>query len=190
MAVLTPDEAAAVSAAERVLEIGCGQRKRVPHSVALDINPDSEADTIHDLNVFPYPFADGEFDMVIAEHVLEHLDDLLGATEELHRIIKPGGLLLVEVPHFSSSNFYTDPTHRHAFSTRSFDYYIPGSVLSEYKYSRAAFQKRSVSIGFITGALMTPGMARWFNKHRNFYEMRLAFMFPAEHIDFVLEVVK
>ena len=98
MAVFSAEYADTIPATTRVLELGCGQIKRVPHSMTLDINPLSVADVIHDLNVIPYPFPDDAFDMIIAEHVLEHLDDVIAVVGELHRITRHGGVLYVEVP--------------------------------------------------------------------------------------------
>ena len=132
----------------RVLEIGAGTVKRVPHAVTLDVNPLAKPDVLHDLDVTPYPFEANAFDVVIAEHVLEHVEHVVRVVEELHRIVAPGGVLMVEVPHFSSANFHTDPTHRHAFSTRSFDYFVEGKTLARYRYSNAFLGKREALIGF------------------------------------------
>jgi SAM-dependent methyltransferase len=37
-------------------------------------------------------------DFVVCSHVLEHLADVLGFMEEMHRVLRPGGLLLVLLP--------------------------------------------------------------------------------------------
>jgi len=37
-------------------------------------------------------------DFVIANHVLEHVTDTIGSMAEWHRILKPGGILLIAVP--------------------------------------------------------------------------------------------
>jgi SAM-dependent methyltransferase len=44
------------------------------------------------------PFADGSLDLVTALDVLEHLQDDHGAARELHRVLRPGGRLVVTVP--------------------------------------------------------------------------------------------
>ena len=41
-----------------VLDIGCGSAK-FPGAVGLDISADTDADVVHDLDVFPYPIEDG-----------------------------------------------------------------------------------------------------------------------------------
>ncbi|MHB1391308.1 MAG: methyltransferase domain-containing protein [Thermoleophilia bacterium] len=46
-----------------------------------------------------YPTIDsGSLDFVIANHVLEHVTDPIGSLAEWHRILKPGGILLIAVP--------------------------------------------------------------------------------------------
>ncbi len=67
-----------------VLDLGCGQRK-LPGSVGVDFNQDSDADVIHDLNRFPYPFPNDQFDVVHCDGILEHLDDIVRVMEEIHR---------------------------------------------------------------------------------------------------------
>jgi SAM-dependent methyltransferase len=44
------------------------------------------------------PFADGEFDRVVAAEVLEHIPDDRIAIAELARVLRPGGTLAVTVP--------------------------------------------------------------------------------------------
>ncbi|QYJ04891.1 class I SAM-dependent methyltransferase [Nocardioides panacisoli] len=44
------------------------------------------------------PFADGEFDRIVAAEVLEHIPNDVAAIEELIRVLRPGGSLAVSVP--------------------------------------------------------------------------------------------
>lgn len=44
------------------------------------------------------PFGDGEFDLVFASHVLEHIDDDRAAIAEIRRVLKKGGLAVLPVP--------------------------------------------------------------------------------------------
>ena len=43
-------------------------------------------------------FADDSVDFVVANHVVEHLEDPLGALEQMLRITRPGGVLLLTLP--------------------------------------------------------------------------------------------
>ncbi len=108
----------------KILDLGCGKRKR-KGTVGIDISNDTDADIIHDLNKFPYPFSDNEFDYVYADNIIEHLDDVVKVLEELHRITKEGATIKVIVPFFRSVYAYIDPTHKHFFTVRSFDYFDP-----------------------------------------------------------------
>ena len=47
------------------------------------------------------PFQDNSFDVVIGVDVLEHIEDDGGALREIHRVCKPGALLIAVVPAFS-----------------------------------------------------------------------------------------
>jgi hypothetical protein len=110
--------------------------------------------------------------------------------EELHRVTRAGGRVYVTVPHFSSLNFNTDPTHVHAFSSRSFDYLCLGTDLVRYDYSTAHFRKLRARM---TMHPMTPFnrlLMRLINRYLLFYEEHLAYIIPGQELQFVLEVVK
>ena len=77
--------------------------------------------------------------------VLEHLDDTLAVLHEVHRVARPDALVIIGVPHFSSANSYTDPTHRHHFSGRFLDYVIPGTELSE-RFGRLGYSRTSFAL--------------------------------------------
>ena len=49
-------------------------------------------------SVLALPFADGSFEVVSAFDVVEHCDPEQAALEELHRVLEPGGRLLLSVP--------------------------------------------------------------------------------------------
>lgn len=48
------------------------------------------------------PFADSNFDLVMATDVIEHVDDDGQALRELRRVLSPGGIVLLTVPAFQS----------------------------------------------------------------------------------------
>ncbi len=112
----------------RKLNLGCGAFKKDGY-INLDCSADLDPDVVHDLNLYPYPFSDNRFDIIEADHVLEHLNDPFGAMKELHRILKDGGVLIVKVPHFSRG--FTHPDHKRGFDV-SFPYYFKPSFRGGY----------------------------------------------------------
>src|SRR3989338_9041216 len=95
---------------KKILHIGCGMSKK-PGSIVIDINPKSDADIFHDLDKFPYPLPKNHFDQIIAEHILEHLENLNRVMEEIYKISKNGARIYISSCHFSSVDAFTDPTH-------------------------------------------------------------------------------
>ena len=172
------------------LHIGCGSAKLEGY-VGLDIDPKSEADIIHDLEKFPYPFKSNEFDEVFAEHVMEHLDNIPGVMEELHRILKKGGKVIIHGPHFSSVDMFTDPTHKHFMTSRTFDYFCKNSPFFDWHYAKTEFKKNKVTLGPPKPAnILLRLILSFLNRHQLLYERRFAFIFPVGVIDYELEVVK
>ncbi|OGY16942.1 MAG: hypothetical protein A2785_02285 [Candidatus Chisholmbacteria bacterium RIFCSPHIGHO2_01_FULL_49_18] len=173
-----------------ILHLGCGTRK-APGSIGIDVNPRSGADVIHDLNRFPYPFPDNRFDRVIADNILEHLDDIPKVMEEIFRITKHGTLVKITTGHFTSVDSFTDPTHTHFFTSRTFDYFIPGTDLYKYRYSPATFRKLKVCVGPTNPTNpFLKFLLKLMNRHLILYEKRFAFIFPVGVITYELEVIK
>jgi SAM-dependent methyltransferase len=173
----------------RILQIGAGRRKLLG-ATTLDINPRVDPDVLWDLNVFPYPFPDDTFDVVVCEHVLEHLNDVIRVMEELHRVARPRARVWIWVPHFSSYNFNTDPTHIHAFSSSSFDYLCLGTELVQYDYSTVRFRKLMARMMMRSSNPLNRLLMRVINRFLLFYEEHFAFIIPGQELQFVLEVVK
>jgi SAM-dependent methyltransferase len=51
-------------------------------------------------DVCQLPFGDGEFDLVLATDIIEHVDDDAAALREIRRVLKSGGRALITVPAF------------------------------------------------------------------------------------------
>jgi SAM-dependent methyltransferase len=186
------DSVPAGTPASRVLELGCGFSK-TPGAFGVDIIAESQADLVHDLDVFPYPLEDSAWDRIICLDVLEHVQDLVRTMEEIWRVASPGAIVEVRAPFMSSVNYYSDPTHRRAFTSRSFDYFVEGRPAFRLGYSRARFvvldcqydrDDRPLRRGFHRWAL------EWANRNKEHYENRFAFIYPVYNINFELRVVK
>jgi SAM-dependent methyltransferase len=102
------------------LNVGCGQFKK-PGFLNVDFNENFDPDMVVDLSVLPLPFRNDQFELIEADHVLEHLNEPFETMSELHRILRPGGRLVVRVPHFSRG--FTHSDHRRGFDV-TFAYYF------------------------------------------------------------------
>lgn len=61
----------------------------------LQANPRAQEQVVHDLNLNPImPFADGRFDAVICTASVEYLTRPFEIFEEVHRVLKPGGVFI------------------------------------------------------------------------------------------------
>jgi ADP-heptose:LPS heptosyltransferase/predicted SAM-dependent methyltransferase len=109
-----------------LLDIGCGPSKLWPHAIGVDslreqalfgipMKPDL---VVPDATRMPI-FGDDAFDAVFSSHTLEHIDDTKAALAEWWRLVRPGGHLVLYLPH---RDLYpnvgqpgANPDHRHDF---------------------------------------------------------------------------
>jgi len=57
------------------------------------------------------PFSDNEFDVILCNHVLEHISDDTKAMTELYRVLKPGGMGIFQIPQdLKRENTFEDHT--------------------------------------------------------------------------------
>jgi SAM-dependent methyltransferase len=63
------------------------------------------------VDITALPYKDGAFDVILCCHVLEHVPDDRGAMREIHRVLRPGGWAILQVPFQSKREWtYEDPT--------------------------------------------------------------------------------
>jgi SAM-dependent methyltransferase len=168
------------------LNLGAGQKRR-DDCVNVDLVADTNPELVWDLNQVPWPLPANYFREVHAYDVIEHLENLVGVMEEIHRVSAPGAVLRITLPHFSSANAYTDPTHRHYFSWFSFHYFTGENNWGFYTKKR--FKRRASQLHFYP-SLMNKLVWRLANRFPEAYEKRWAWIFPAWYLSFELEVVK
>lgn len=172
------------------LDVACGPNKTAG-ALGIDSNPRIKPDVLHDLNTIPYPFADDTFDRVVCYNGIEHLERPLEVLRELARISAHGAEIEISTPHFSSPDAYTDPTHIHALTSRSFDYLIPGTELFLLDYSAGLYEQISVRLTFIgIPRVLRIIVSRLANRHMLTYERHWAYLMPAHQLLFHLRVKK
>ena len=185
-----------MTTARKILDVGCGKHK-YPGAIGLDKNPKTNADVIHDLGDFPYPFPDDEFDEVVAFHVVEHVPDPMAFTAELHRITKPGGRIRFVTPHYTNPDWPADLTHRNHLNSYSFQYFFEERQLFDF-YTDARLKAicihvtlanvwRALGLEFIVNL---DNRWRSFRFTRKFWEHYLCTICRGKELHFEFEVVK
>lgn len=118
----------------KIMDYGCGSRpyevffpdsQYVGVDVSISGHPqkDKKADVYFDGETLP--FEDCYFDGILASEVLEHVMDLKKCLSELHRVIKPGGRILITCP-------FVWPIHEEPYD---FARYTPYALAQEFEKS-------------------------------------------------------
>jgi ubiquinone/menaquinone biosynthesis C-methylase UbiE len=171
----------------RILDLGCGKKKR-EGAIGVDFSDRHAADVIHDLNVFPYPFNDEEFDEVYLDNVLEHLKDPIRVMEEVYRILKPRGTVKVITPYFRSVWACIDLTHKHFFTVDSFAYFDPHHpICLRYDYTLARFSVDKIVFNeTLKNGLMKKIIVLLANIYPRIYEYYFSHFYPLDDITYYL----
>ena len=174
------------------LNLGCGWDIKEDY-INLDCAALPGVDVVHDLSRIPLPFESETFVEVRCDNVLEHLEypELMG---ELHRVLKPGGKLVIVVPHFTARQNFMDPTHKKMFSWKTFEFFVKGSQFNRGYYfnsqgfstvcvARIQFEKRFFFYNYLVEPLVNCSRSA-----KDVYEATfLSRLFPAASILVVLE---
>jgi len=103
----------------KVLDAGCGIGEFSQYCrgeyYGIDINPycvehvSSMGKVCRQASVDSIPFEDHTFDSVLLSHVFEHIDKPDRTLQEIHRVLRPGGIFMILVP--MQKGFHKDSTH-------------------------------------------------------------------------------
>lgn len=163
----------------KILDLGCGQQSKKEGSIGVDKRSAPHVDIVHDLNVYPYPLPENEFDWIEMSHIIEHIDRPLTLMNEVYRIAKPGATIRIITPHYSSHLSYGDLEHFHHFG------YVTFSTLTNTGLFR--IKKHKIWFTDLYKVLGISVLANWFPRR---WEKYLGFIFPALYVEVFLEVIK
>lgn len=97
-----------------------------------------------------YPITDLKFDLIIFTEAIEHINDVNSFLENANRILKPGGLIYITTPNFSSLErrmmgsqwgMIMPPEHLSYFTPKTIDY-----VLTKNRFKKVFVRTENISI--------------------------------------------
>jgi len=110
------------------VDLGCGPHKQ-PDFVGIDMTDQPGVDIVHDLEVFPWPLPDECANLVMAGHIIEHINPAKGTfikfMDEAWRILKPDGQMMISTPYANSMGLWADPTHVRGYTEYTWRYFDP-----------------------------------------------------------------
>ena len=112
------------------LDVGCGANKQ-EHCLGMDKRRLPGVDVVHDIEAVPWPFAKETFTRVILSHVMEHIDPRksVDVMNEIWRVMKPDGVLMLAMPYAGSFGHWQDPTHIKPWNEATCHYFDPDMEL-------------------------------------------------------------
>lgn len=92
----------------KLMDFGCGSKPykalftHVDEYIGVDYQGEGHSHEKEDIEVYydgkTLPFPDNTFDSILANEVLEHIFNLEDILQELRRVLKPGGKILITIP--------------------------------------------------------------------------------------------
>lgn len=157
------------------LDIGCGKIKH--GNIGIDIYDGENVDYVMDINKginFPSASVDG----VWMSHVLEHVNDPVFVLEEIKRVLKPGGVAEIMVPHHSNPS---------AFVVHHKSYWNSLSIGSK-QHQKKSCQDSAIlpAIKVELNLLRFKWLNRFFSQHLYWYEAYFFRLFPCYEVKFTL----
>ena len=178
-----------------VIELGCGPNKQAG-AIGVDKFEDKAVDIVADIEKGLSFLPDNSVDEIFSRHVLEHIENLELLIKEIYRVLKPGGIHRVIVPHFSNPHFYSDYTHRRFFGLYTFDYFADEETKLKRKvpsfYNDLQFHVIKRYLRFYSPISPLKNyfrrqIGKWFNRSSNAqerYEESWCYQFPCQEIHY------
>jgi SAM-dependent methyltransferase len=175
---------------KKILDLGSGIDK-ISGAIRLDNNKEVKPDILHDLNNYPYPFENDQFDEIHLNNILLHLDDVFSTMKEIHRIVKVDGKVIVKCAYFRSNYAYHFPGNKNHFTVNTFNFFDPEHLFfKKFKYTKTKFDVEKIIFNenFNSG-LLKKLLTVFANKFPQIYESKLSHLFPLDEIKYQLKKI-
>lgn len=104
------------------LDLGCGSHKRAGF-IGIDKCALPGVDHVRDVRE-KMPFKDVSVDYIVADNIMEHIGaHFVRVMNDCHRMLRPGGRMLVVTPGTHTPAAWSDPTHVRFFTPETWDYF-------------------------------------------------------------------
>jgi SAM-dependent methyltransferase len=163
----------------RMMDFGCGLKPYqslflTDEYIGVDYQGEGPTYSHHKVDVFydghTLPFPDNHFDSIFSSEVFEHVFNLPEIINELHRVLKPGGKILISCPfsfgeHEAPSDFarYTSYAIQHIFRSAGFDivhYEKTGTFIEAIVQLRIVYWDRNI-LTHLKNIPVIRTLARW-----------------------------
>jgi predicted SAM-dependent methyltransferase len=115
------------------LDLACGTNKRSPNYIGIDLVETKDTDYLMDLQKYPWNIDSESVDEIYCSHYVEHIphdiknlndqrDGFFQFFDEIYRILKPKGKVIVICPYYTSVRAFQDPTHCRFITQNTFGY--------------------------------------------------------------------
>ena len=120
------------------LDVGCGINKQRGY-IGMDIVRHPKVDIVHDVQKFPWPIDTNSCFQVLMSHLWEHIEPKFRfrLMDELWRIIRPEGQLLISAPYAGSWGDSAHPAHYKCPNEATFTFFDPDYPL----YQACSYKK-------------------------------------------------
>jgi glycosyltransferase involved in cell wall biosynthesis len=123
----------------KTLDLGCGDKPRNPFLAddifGVDVRSNLAGNIRSaDLAIEPIPFDDDSFDFLTAFDFIEHIPRVVYVPErrnafvelmnEVHRVLRPGGIFMAHTPAYPHAVAFRDPTHVNILTEETFSLYF------------------------------------------------------------------
>ncbi len=170
---------------KKFLDAGCGTgwvsseaHKRGAVVTSMDVGPELLKKVAQKVkttavigSIMEMPFANDTFDIVVSTEVIEHVTEPLRALKELHRVVKPGGIVVVTTPNkkwlwaVQLANFFKLRPYQGLENWLTWDEFIHAHELLGYQ----VLQKRGIHLFPFTFSV-THSLLDFFDNYHHFYD--------------------
>ena len=175
-----PDLVNSMASDDFLVNIGAGNTDYPPELINFDIEKTSNVDVLADGRKLP--LKSGSVSLVISQAVLEHAPDTNANIAEIERIMKPGGLLYLEVPFMQT--YHAHPHDYYRFTHQGLRSFLPDFDILEEGISVGPASATALNLRLFLAQLFS------FNNKKLFLVFSVLFAWltlPIKYLDYFME---